>query len=168
VSVSSEENNEFYEFQYQPGDILVPMVWEPGFNNWEDIDTYPTIRVDSIQPSSTPLDSLWQPYSLGIVTDGILPAGAVDGTYNIPVLPAAGQQGTGALYRATVSGGQFTQQVPQIIDGFAPFDQGYLTGELYELDVTAIPGVTSGESQYVQVLGMYLLEDDEGGGGDDD
>ena len=160
----------FYEFQYQVGDILVPMVWMDGFNNWEDIDTYPTVRVDSISssPFGPPLDSQWQPYDLKIVTDGILPDGAVDGTYSIPVLPAAGQQGTGALYRATVSNGQFTNQAAQVIDGFANFDQGYLTGEIYKLDLSAITGITGVGNQYVQVGGMYLLEDDEGGVGDDD
>ena len=171
VSISSVEDNEFYEFQYQVGDILVPMVWMDGLNNWEDIDTYPQVRVDSVlaNPAGPALDSQWQPYDLKIVTDGILPDGAVDGTYNIPVLPAAGQLGTGALYRETIVDGQFANYgYIQVLEGFANFDQGYLTGELYKLDLSAITGITEVGNQYVQVGGMYLLEDEEGGGGGDD
>lgn len=175
VGISSEEDNELYEMQYQVGDILVPMVWfyNDEDQNWKDIDTYPTVRVDSVSvnPFGPALDSQWQPYDLKLVTDGILPDGAVDGTYNIPVLPAAGQLGTGALYRETIVDGQFANYgYIQVLEGFANFDQGYLTGELYKLDLSVITGITEVGNQYVQIGGMYLMEDDEGGGGfpDDD
>jgi hypothetical protein len=159
------EDNEFYEFQYQVGDVIVPSVWLDGFNNWQDIQTYPTVEVVSIQSSQLPITADFQPYELSIVTDGILEGAAVDGTYDIPTLPATGQLGTGGKLQKTVLNGQFTSP-GYVIDGLATFDQGYITGELYLLDIIGtIPGVTGVNNQYVQVSGMILFEDEEEGGG---
>jgi len=172
VSCVFDEDNELYEFQYQVGDIFVPNVWIPGVNNWQDIVTYPEVEVVSVQASQLPITGEFQPYNLALVTNGILEGDAVDGQYYISTLSEEGQLGSGASRQASVTNGVITNiGVDSVQGGLATFDQGYITGEVYLLDIIGnIPGVTGINNQYVQVLGMILdggegEGEGEGGGG---
>jgi hypothetical protein len=73
----------------------------------------------------------------------------------------------------TFTDGEATNTIPSYLhggEGGAEWDEGYLTGETYLVDCSAIPGFTGYNSQpLVQIIGMTLAEtEEEGGGGDDD
>jgi len=159
-----------FAMNYRVGEVLVPQCWFSGRNDWQDIITYPEVVVTSIYEQDVWSEGInWVPVEMYLIAGSV--TGVANGSYHCPLEAMSGQNGIGAWVQITFTDGEATNTIPSYLhggEGGAEWDEGYLTGETYKVDCSAIPGFVGYNSQpLVQIIGMTLSEDDEGGEGGD-